>query len=95
MNTKILTPRMQLLLTKLETPRSITDLSEELNVGYYTVRNEVKNLVDHGFATELPFRREKEKLYQTVWDNPEASEPHLVFSFMDRQMDAKIGRAHV
>lgn len=86
---KELTPRMQLLLDHCKVPKSIGDLSEELEVGYYTVRKEVKNLQDHGFITELPFRREKEILYQVTWNDPNASEPRLVFTFMNSQVSAR------
>lgn len=86
MTKKQLNQREQLLLKHCSTPKTLENLCELFDVGYYTIRNEVANLIEHGFLVELPWRQGKKKVFQTRWDDPEASDPRLVFSFGEQQI---------
>lgn len=43
------------LLKLLRTPKTYQELSDEVGVGYYTVRQHVQSLIDLGFVEEMPW----------------------------------------
>lgn len=59
-----LSQREQLILKELEAPKTISDLLQVCDTGYYTVRNCIQALVEKGLVQECPWRKGREKQYR-------------------------------
>lgn len=62
------TSRQISLLEVCKTPKTLQDLGEFFDTGYYTVRKEIQLLISHGVIQETPFRDGKKKRYITTYN---------------------------
>lgn len=66
-------PRNAQIIKMLRTPKTYRELSDEIGVGYHTVRQYVKSLIDLGFIEEMPWPKSgtNQKQFRSNVSNPD------------------------